>query len=100
MLHIGVLQFTIEIPHSTSLKDKRGVVRSMRDRLRRSYNISLSEFDDLEDCTVATLGAVMAGSDVKMLNSALDRLLNTLHDWRDAVLADHQMEIFTPHLPE
>lgn len=100
MLHIGVLQFTIEIPHALSLKDKRSVVRGMRDRLRRSYNISLSETDDLDDATVATLGAVMAGSDIAYINGALDRLLNELDTWRDAVLADHQLEIFSPHMPE
>jgi len=100
LLHIGVLQFTIEIPHAESLKDKRSVVRAMRDRLRRAYNVSLSEIDDLDDMSVATLGAVMAGSHIPYLNGALDKLLNELDTWRDAVLADHQMEIFSPHMPE
>ena len=96
MLHIGVLQFTLEIPHAQSLKDKRRVVKSMKDRLRRSFNISLSETDDLDNCSVATLGVVMAGSDIPYLNSALDNLINTLQDWREATLADHQLEIFSP----
>jgi uncharacterized protein YlxP (DUF503 family) len=96
MLHIGVLQFTLDIPHATSLKDKRRVIKGMKDRLRRSFNVSLSETDDLDDCCTATLGAVMAGSDVAYINSALDNLINTLQDWRDASLADHQLEIFSP----
>jgi uncharacterized protein len=95
-LHIGVLQFTIEIPYAESLKDKRSVVKAMKDRLRRAFNLSITEFADLDTCTLATLGAVVAGSDVKHLNSTLDHLLNTLQDWRDATLTDHQMEIFTP----
>ncbi len=99
MLHIGVLQFTIDIPHATSLKDKRSVVQRMKDRLRRSYNISLTEFADLDNHNVATLGAIMAGSDVAYINSAMDKLLNTLNNWRDADLADHQLEIFTPDMP-
>ncbi len=96
MLHIGVLQFTLDIPHALSLKDKRSVVKSLKDRLRRSFNLSIAEIDDLDDCTVATLGAVMASNEIAHLNSSLDHLLNTLHDWRDASLADHQMEIFSP----
>lgn len=100
MLHIGVLQFTIEIPYAESLKDKRSVLNSMRDRLRRNFNISLSEIDDQDDMTLATMGAVMAGSEVAYVNSAMDKLLNTLHDWRDATLADHQLEVFSPHMPE
>ena len=96
MLHIGVLQFTLEIPYAESLKDKRNVIKALKDRLRRSFNVSIAEVDDLDECTVATLGAVVAGSDVKNLNSTLDHLLNTLQDWRDGTLADHQLEIFTP----
>jgi len=97
VLHIGVLQFSLEIPYAESLKDKRSAIKALKDRLRRSFNVSLSEIDDLDDCTVATLGAVVAGSDVPHLNGTMDRLLNALQDWRDGTLADHRLEIFTPH---
>lgn len=96
MLHIGVLQFTLEIPYAESLKDKRSAIKALKDRLRRSFNVSIAEIDDLDSCTVATMGAVVAGSDVPQLNSTMDHLLNALQDWRDGTLADHQLEIFTP----
>ena len=96
MLHIGVLQFTLEIPYAESLKDKRSAIKALKDRLRRSYNVSIAEIDDLDTCTVATLGAIVAGSDIPHLNSTMDHLINTLQDWRDGTLADHQLEIFTP----
>ena len=96
MLHIGVLQFTLEIPYAESLKDKRSAIKALKDRLRRSYNVSIAEIDDLDSCTVATLGAIVAGSDIPHLNSTMDHLINTLQDWRDGTLADHQLEIFTP----
>jgi uncharacterized protein YlxP (DUF503 family) len=96
MFHIGVLQFCLEIPYATSLKDKRQVVKSLKDRIRRDYNVSIAEVDDLEAHTVATLVASMIGRDVPYINGAMDKLLNTLHDWRDASLADHQLEIFSP----
>lgn len=94
-MHIGVLQFTVEIPYAASLKDKRRVVKSMKDRLRRLYNVSIAEIDNHDEPTLATLGVAAASNDVKRVNSLLDRLLNTLHDWRDASLTDHQMEIFS-----
>ncbi|MCA8955596.1 MAG: DUF503 domain-containing protein [Planctomycetes bacterium] len=96
MLHIGVLQFTLEIPHATSLKEKRSVIKGLRERLRRAHNISIAETDDQEEWTVATLGITAAGSDIPQLNSLLDRILNTLQDWRDASLMDHRIEIFSP----
>lgn len=96
MLHIGILQFTLEIPYAESLKDKRSVVKSLKDRLRRSYNVSISEIEDLDECTVATLGAVVAGSDTAHVNSTMDHLVNLLQDWRDGSLVDHQLEIISP----
>jgi len=96
MLHIGILQFTLEIPYAVSLKDKRSAVKSLKDRLRRSYNVSISEIEDLDEMTVATLGAVVAGSDTAHVNSTMDHLVNLLHDWRDGSLVDHQLEIITP----
>jgi hypothetical protein len=86
----------MEIPYATSLKDKRSVVNRLRDRLRRKFNISISEIDDLDDCNNATLGVVMAASDIPYLNGALDKLIEVLHEDRDASLADHQMEILSP----
>lgn len=95
-MHIGVLQFTLEIPYAASLKDKRRVIKSMKDRIRRNFNVSIAEIDDLDEWTTATLGAVMAGRDVSYINGALDKLINALENERDATLADHQLEIVSP----
>ncbi|HEB53153.1 MAG TPA: DUF503 domain-containing protein [bacterium] len=97
MLYIGVLQFTLEIPYAISIKEKNGVIRSLKDRLRRSFNVSIAEIDDQDRLTMATLGATIAGSDQKKVNSTLDHLLNELHDWRDGILVDQQIEIFSPN---
>ncbi|MFY9341080.1 MAG: DUF503 domain-containing protein [Planctomycetota bacterium] len=96
MLHIGVLQFTVQIPYAESIKDKRNVVKALKDRLRRSFNVSLSEIEDLDSPTVATLGAVVAGSDVAHVNSTMDHLINELNEWRDGTMTDHQLEIISP----
>jgi hypothetical protein len=96
MFHIGVLQFVLDIPHASSLKDKRRVVKSMKDRMRRQFNVSVAEVDDLDVHTTATMAAVMAGSDVPYLNGALDKLVTTLKDLREGSLADWQLEIISP----
>lgn len=96
MLHIGILQFQIEIAYAQSLKDKRAVIKSLKDRLRRSFNVSIAEIDDLDAVTEGTLGAVVAGSEIAHLNSTMDHLINALNEWRDGVLVDHQLEIISP----
>lgn len=98
MLYVGVLQFTLEIPYAESLKDKRNAIKALKDRLRRSFNVSIAEIEDLDSATVATLGAVVAGSDTAHLNSTMDHLINELNEWRDGTLVDHQLEIISPQV--
>lgn len=96
MLHVGVLQFCIEIPYATSLKDKRRVVQSLKDQVRRQFNVSVAEISDLDEHTIATMAASMVGNDPGYVNGAMDQLVNVLHDWRDASLVDHMLEILSP----
>jgi len=48
MAAIGVLTLELRIDHAQSLKDKRQIVKSLKDRLRRKFNVSVSEIDDQE----------------------------------------------------
>lgn len=100
MLYIGVLQFTLEIPYAESLKAKRNAIKALKDRLRRSFNVSISEIEDLDAMTIATMGAVVAGSDSAHVNSTMDHLINELTEWRDGTMTDHQLEIISPEAPQ
>ncbi|MFO1050996.1 MAG: DUF503 domain-containing protein [Planctomycetota bacterium] len=95
-MFIGVLQFTMAIPHAESLKDKRSVVRALKDRMRREFNVSIAEVEDLDDCNTATFGASIVGNDVAYLNGALDKLIDWLDEFRDARLEEHELEILRP----
>jgi uncharacterized protein YlxP (DUF503 family) len=46
---IGLLTFEIHLPQSRSLKDKRQVLRSVKDRLRARHNVAVSELEDGTD---------------------------------------------------
>ena len=93
MMHIGVLQFTLTIAWSCSLKDKRSVIKSLKDKLRQRHNISIAEIEDQDQVQTATLGIVMAGSDPRYINGALDKLVEVLRQHPDAELVDHQIEM-------
>jgi uncharacterized protein YlxP (DUF503 family) len=79
-----------------SLKDKRAVVRALKDRARREFNVAIAETDDLDDCAIATFGATMVSNDIAYLNGALDKLIDWLEDFRDARLEEHELEILRP----
>ena len=55
---IGVLTLELKIEESHSLKEKRHVVKSLKDRLRHKYNVSVAEIDYLDQWQRALLSVV------------------------------------------
>jgi uncharacterized protein YlxP (DUF503 family) len=55
---IATLTLELAIEHAQSLKDRRQVVRSLKDKLRHGFNISVAELDDALVWNRATLGIV------------------------------------------
>jgi uncharacterized protein YlxP (DUF503 family) len=94
---VGILQIELAIDGSESLKDKRRVVKSLKDRLHREHMVSVAEVDSLDDRYTAVLGIVMAATDVAYCQSVMDSILDKLAHARDCVLTDHALEILTGH---
>src|ERR1700744_5302027 len=55
---VGILTFELRLEHSHSLKDKRQVVRSLKDRLRAHFNVAVAELDASGIWNRATIGVV------------------------------------------
>ena len=53
---VAHLTLELRIEHAQSLKDRRQVVRSMKDQLRQGFNISVAEMDEAVLWNSATLG--------------------------------------------
>ena len=68
---IAYLTLEIRIEAAHSLKDKRQVVRSMKDRLRNSFNISIAEIEVTDLWQRATLGVVSISSSRDYLNGLM-----------------------------
>lgn len=60
---VGVLQIDVHLPVSRSLKDKRSVLKSLRDQLRGRFNIAVAELDSNEKWQRATVGISTVGED-------------------------------------
>lgn len=68
---IATLTLELAIEHAQSLKDRRQVVRSLKDKLRHSFNISIAELDDALLWNRATLGVVAISSSTAYLRGQL-----------------------------
>jgi uncharacterized protein YlxP (DUF503 family) len=63
MATIGVLTLEMRLENSHSLKDKRHVVQSLKERLRRKFNVAVAEIDYQELWQRAAVAAVTVSSD-------------------------------------
>ncbi|MEX2214152.1 MAG: DUF503 domain-containing protein, partial [Phycisphaeraceae bacterium] len=66
---LGILQVELVIDGSQSLKEKRRVVSSLKDRLHREHQVSVAETDKQDDHRVAVLGIALASSSVPVCQS-------------------------------
>lgn len=60
---VAAMILDLRIPHAHSLKDRRQVVRSIKEKLAHGFNISIAEMDEALTWQSATLGiAAISGS--------------------------------------
>ncbi|OFW27216.1 MAG: hypothetical protein A3J28_08075 [Acidobacteria bacterium RIFCSPLOWO2_12_FULL_60_22] len=69
---IGVLTLELHLPEAHSLKEKRFVVRKIKDRLRSRFNVAVAELDHQDLWQRALLGVVSISSDRKALQNLLE----------------------------
>jgi uncharacterized protein len=71
---VAALTIQLSIPLSRSLKDRRQVVRSMKDRLRQGFNVSVAELDEAITWQSATLGIAAISSSRDYLRGLMEEI--------------------------
>ena len=90
---VGVLQAELRIDWARSLKDKRTVARSLKDRLHREHQVSVAEVGAQEIHNTLLLGVAAAGSSAAQVAGMLDTVQDKLAHHPDAVLVDCHREV-------
>jgi uncharacterized protein YlxP (DUF503 family) len=90
---IGSLRLRLLLRESRSLKDKRQVVKSIKDRLGNHFNVSVAEVDALDNPKLAVLGVAMVSNATHHLKTALGQIVEALRSHPVAELIDHAMEM-------
>ena len=91
---IGVLTLDLQIEHSHSLKDKRQVVRSLKDRLRARFNVAAAEIDHQESWQRAVIGVVTLAGDRPRVEEVLQRVEIEAADLLGPILVGADREFF------
>jgi uncharacterized protein YlxP (DUF503 family) len=92
---IGVLQVELIIGDAHSLKDKRRVVQSVKDRLHREHQVAVAEVDRQEAHRVAVLGVAAVSNSPAHAQGLLDRIVDQLRANGRFVVNDHAVEVLS-----
>lgn len=89
---IGVLQLELTIIDAMTLKDKRRIVRSLKDRIANGYNVSVAEVGALDEHRRCIMGIAMVSKDKIYVQGALDKLLEMIRNVPAVSLQDYQLD--------
>jgi uncharacterized protein YlxP (DUF503 family) len=92
-MFVGVLRLHLTIVDARSLKDKRRVVRSLKDRLTTKLRVSVAEVGELESPKHAWLGVAVVSNEAAHADSVLEEAAAMASTLPDAVLCDRATEI-------
>jgi hypothetical protein len=74
-MRIGAALIELHLPDADSLKARRRVARSIADRLRQRFRVSVAELGDVEDRHCVQLGLALVGSETAELRSRLEKMV-------------------------
>ena len=93
-MFIGVCTIEMHIPESGSLKTKRHSLKSLKDRIRSKFNVSVAEVDHNDLWQKASLAVAAVSNDKSYLNQTLDHVLELVRSVPEVSLLDYHIEIF------
>lgn len=90
---IGLLTLEIHIPDARSLKDKRQVLRSLKDRLRGHFNVAVAELDHQDTWQRSVIGVVTLSSNERHLQESLQIVFAESEKLLGRDLIAHEFEV-------
>ena len=90
---IGAMTVEASLPEAQSLKDKRRIVKGLKERLRNRFNISIAETGYADSFSRAQLAVVTVADETRFVHSVLDKIVDQLRTVHGFTLIDYEREI-------
>ena len=93
-MSIAVLGCNLEvnISGSSSLKEKRRVIKSLKDKLKRNFNLALAEVGALDEWQRAEIAIVTVSNNIRHANSVISKAVNLVESNIHVELIDYEIE--------
>jgi len=90
---VGLLTLELHIPEARSLKEKRQVLRSLKDRLRGQFNVAVAELEHHEVWQRSVIGIVTLSNEAGHVEESLQHVLAEADRLLGPVLVNHAVEL-------
>ena len=90
--HLAILYIDFFIPQAQSLKDKRMVLKSLKDKVRNQFNVSVAELDGQDKWQVSTFAFAMIGNDNRYIEGTLQNILSLTESYHGLEICNHEIE--------
>jgi uncharacterized protein YlxP (DUF503 family) len=91
-MFISVLKITIFLPNAQNLKDKRRVLKRLKDVLRNRFNISVAEVEDMDLWQKATIGIAVVGNVSAFTDSVINSVMQFIKAENDCEVISETRE--------
>lgn len=95
---VGIARLTIFIPQSHSLKEKRMVLRRIKDRARQKFNVAIAEVEDNDVWQRGVIGVALVGNERRFVESALDEVVRFVRGEAEVTNAEREIQTFNDAL--
>ncbi len=90
---VGVCCIRLVLHGNRSLKGKRKVVKSLIEKVKHRYNVSIAEVGSNDDLVRAEIGFATVGNDRQFINSVADKVIEFIYSLGTAEVTDHTLEL-------
>jgi uncharacterized protein YlxP (DUF503 family) len=80
-------------PESHSLKEKRMVLRSIKDRTRLKFNVAIAEVSSQDDWQECVLGFAVVANEKQFVQEMLEKIINFIDGLALAKIVDDEKDI-------
>jgi uncharacterized protein len=90
---VGLLTLELHLPEARSLKDKRQVLRSLKDRLRRHFNVAVAELDFQDTLRSSVVAVVTVSNAEQHVEESLQLVLAEAYKILGPLLISHAVDL-------
>lgn len=91
---VGLITIHLHLPTCASLKEKRGRLKPLLNRLHREFNLSVAEMDLQDMWQEAVIACALVSSDAAFVQRSLQGVANWMEaNWEDGQVIDEKIEI-------